>query len=300
MFLMLFFRSNKQVLIAAISIALCFSFKISCAQDDTLRILTYNVKFLPRGLLHLKHHPVKRAPLIPQFVLNDKVDILILQEMFDAVARKKLTKGLQATLPHIIGPGKHRPKGYKKGSGVMIMSRYPFAFLEKIKYDDCKGFADCAARKGALLLEVNDGKKTFQVFGTHMQAGGGRELKQKQIEQAATLMRQFRKPGIPQFACGDFNVHVNDTVLFPKLLADFEALSGPLSSEQQFTSDHGLNDMKKRYNPNKRNTVDHILYKGNGIKPKFISREVRVYRHQWHKKHQDLSDHYALLMKVVW
>ncbi len=268
-------------------------------QSDTLRILSYNVKMLPRIFPHLKHYPVKRAPLIPQYILADSIDIVVFQEMFDAKARHILTKGLKHEMPYIIGPGNLRPKGYKKGSGVMIMSRYPFKFLEKIKYNECKGTPDCRARKGVILVEVNDGKRTYQIAGTHMQAGGGRAIKQSQIEQAGELMRQFRKEGVPQIFCGDFNVRNNDTAMFSKLLKDCESDAGTLSGELQYTSDHKLNDMYD-HNPDKRNTVDHILYKGNGVEPKFVSRTVRAYKQRYHKKHVDLSDHYALLMKLVW
>jgi endonuclease/exonuclease/phosphatase family metal-dependent hydrolase len=269
-------------------------------QSDTLRILSYNVKMLPRIFPHLQHHPVKRARLIPKHILADSVDIVIFQEMFDAKARHLLTNAHKHELPYMIGPGNLRPKGYKKGSGVLIMSRYPFKFLEKIKYNDCYGTPDCRARKGVILVEVNDGKQTFQIAGTHMQAGGGKELKKKQIEQAAALMKQFRKEGIPQIAGGDFNVRDNDTLLYPKLLRDFESTSGVFSGEQQFTSDHKLNDLYKDRNPNKRNTVDHILYKGNGVEPKYIERVVKIYKERYHKNHEDLSDHYAVLMKLVW
>ena len=264
-----------------------------------LRLLSYNVKMLPRIFPHLKHYPVRRAKLIPKHILADSVDVVVFQEMFDAKARKHLVNGLKADLPYVIGPGKLRPKGYKKGSGVMIMSRYPFKFLEKIKYNDCKGIPDCRARKGVIIVEVNDGKRTYQIAGTHMQAGGGKELKMKQIEQAAALMRQFRKEGVPQFAVGDFNVRNSDTVLYPKLLKDFEANDGPFEGELIYTSDHKLNDLYK-YNPNHRNTVDYILYKDNGVQPTQIKRVIRPYKQPYHKRHQDLSDHYGLLMTVRW
>ena len=268
-------------------------------KSDTLRILSYNAKMLPRIFPHLKHYPVKRARLIPKYILADSIDIVVFQEMFDAKARHLLTKGLKHEMPYMIGPGNLRPKGYEKGSGVLIMSRYPFKFLEKIKYNRCKGTPDCRARKGVILVEVNDGKRTYQIAGTHMQAGGGREIKQSQIEQAAELMKQFRKDGVPQIFCGDFNVRNSDTIMFPKLLKDCESDCGTFSGELQYTSDHLLNDMYD-YNPSKRNTVDHILYKGNGIEPQFVARTVKAYKERYHKKHVDLSDHYALLMKLVW
>jgi len=38
--------------------------------------------------------------------------------------------------------------------------------------------------------------------------------------------------------------------------------------------------------------------KKNGTAPKSVSREVKIYRHQWSKKNKDLSDHYAVLMNI--
>ena len=257
-----------------------------------IKILTYNVKFLPNFLAHIKHFPVKRAPYIADAVLHDSVDVVVYQEMFDARARRILEKKMAHDFPYMIGPRGHKPKGWKRGSGVMVMSKYPLKPLGKTVYSKCKKI-DCVARKGVMVVEVDFNGQPLQFFGTHMQAGGGLELKKMQHKEFGEVMRHYEKSNVPQISLGDFNTHKEDTVMYNNLLRELQSQDGPLTGALQFTSDHTLNDMDKP--SDKRSVIDYILYRGNGIELKSATREVRAYRKQWSKKHKDLSDHFAVL-----
>ena len=54
------------------SIVRAYSLPSTVSSDSAapISILTWNVKLLPRGAVFLHHHPVKRAKLIPQKLLE--------------------------------------------------------------------------------------------------------------------------------------------------------------------------------------------------------------------------------------
>jgi hypothetical protein len=130
-----------------------------------------------------------------------------------------------------------------------------------------------------------------------MQAGGGDELKASQYEEAGQLLKRHELEGIPQFAAGDFNTYSTNPIMYPKLLGALKCEDGEICSDLKFSSDHLLNDMDS-YNPNRRNLIDFVFFKGNGVKPLWSKRYVKQFEHKWHKKHKDLSDHNAVLLEV--
>jgi hypothetical protein len=73
---------------------------------------------------------------------------------------------------------------------------------------------------------------------------------------------------------------------------------GLVCTELKCTSDHLLNDMQD-YNPAKRSLIDYVFFKPNGLTPLTTTRSVMQYEQQWHKKHKDLSDHFAVLMRMM-
>lgn len=261
-------------------------------QKKELRILSYNVQFLPNFLRHIQHFPRKRAPYISKAVLGDSVDIVVFQEIFDAPARKTLIKELESTFPYIVGPRKNKPKGWKRGTGVLIMSKYPLTPLEKIKYSKCKGI-DCLANKGVIAVEMNFNGQSIQIYGTHMQAEGSVNLMKLQHHEFGQLLKKYEKKNTPQISLGDFNTEKVDTLLYHNLLNELQSEDGGFTGELQKTFDGNKNDMSR--SDNESGVIDYILYKGNGIKLKSAERRIRAYQHKWGKKNKDLSDHYALL-----
>ncbi len=261
-----------------------------------LRILTYNVQFLPGFAIHLKHFPHKRALHIADAIIADSIDVVVFQEMFDARGRRMLEKKMRDVFPYMVGPGSNKPKGWRKGSGVMMMSRYPLKPLEKIKYSECKGI-DCLAGKGVMAVEVDYPLQRFQIFGTHLQAFSVGDVMLSQLNDFGALLRKHQMPDVPQFSAGDFNIRKADTVLYAALLRALQSEDGELTGEVQWTSDFATNDMN-HYKDEYRDLIDYILYKGNGIQPQSIKREVKIYRHRWSKRNQDLSDHFGVMMEV--
>lgn len=265
------------------------------ADTSAINILSWNIKMLPRSLTFIKHFPIKRAKIIPEKLNNSGYDVLVLQEAFDRKANRIMRKAMQQQYPYVIGPANQRP-GFKVSSGVIIYSKYPMTQLGTVDFKRCEK-EDCYARKGALLVQIVAHGDTFQVLGTHLEAGGSRELKTSQYVELAGLLDEHTKEGIPQLVCGDFNTHKDDTVLYPRLLSYIKGEDGELTGELQYTSDHLLNDMDS-YDPNRRNVIDFIFYRPNGRPYKTTERSIARYCQKWDDKHSDLSDHFGVLMKL--
>lgn len=260
-----------------------------------LNVLSWNIKFLPRVLAHIGHRPLKRVPYMADYLLKDSADVIVFQEAFDNVANRRLLKLLKEKYPYHIGPA-NKKGAFKISSGILIVSKVPMRERGTVDFKDCEK-EDCFAKKGALLVEINWHGKLVQILGTHLEAGGPREIKLSQYQELAGLVRAHQNYGVPQLLCGDFNTAKSNNDLYPKMLNILQAEDGPLSGELQFTSDHLLNDMDS-YDPTDRDVIDYILYKGNGVQPAFIYREVVRPMARWSKKHQDLSDHFGVRMRI--
>jgi endonuclease/exonuclease/phosphatase family metal-dependent hydrolase len=280
------------------TVALCFPGGEAKMDVDSnqISILTWNIKMLPRGATFLDHHPIKRAHIIPGILMKEAPDVIVFQESYDGLAMRIIRKKLKPLYPHTQGFQNKKVITYKRAGGVIMFSKYPIKEVESIKYSWLEGI-DKLAAKGALLAEVEHPVVKFQVLGTHMEAGGSRELKISQYKEAGELLKRHEADGVPQFACGDFNTRRIDTILYPKLLSALEMEDGEICTDLKCTSDHLLNDMDN-YNPNKRNLIDYVFFKSKGVEQHNTTRSVLRYEHQWNKRHKDLSDHFAVLLRT--
>ena len=267
-------------------------------QSTGITIMSYNVKMLPRGAVFVHHHPVIRARLIPAKLIEESPDVIIFQEAFDGKAVHILQRKLKAVYPYCMGPQNRKVVTYKRAGGVLMFSKYPMHELESITYTECKGI-DCYAHKGAMLVEVDHPAHKFQLLGTHMQAGGPVEMKLSQYQEAGALLKRHEQAGIPQFAAGDFNTPKTNEKLYPYLVDALKVEDGELSGELKYTSDHLLNDMEKKPDASKRRVIDYVFYKSNGVKAKSAIRYAKEFEQRWSPTHKDLSDHNALILKMM-
>lgn len=277
---------------------LLLGMKISVfAQIHQVQILTYNIKMLPRILLREHHHPIKRARILPDLLLKDSIDVIVFQEAFDGKANRILRKKLKKAFPYQIGPANNQFFSFKTSSGVMIMSRFPMKKLGEVDFRTCED-ADCMARKGGLLCEVAlPTQQKIQVLGTHAEAGGSFEMKVGQFQQLNELLAKFYSPHIPQFSCGDFNVNKENLPLYDTLTHILGVKDGQPKGDLQYTSDHKLNNMAV-YEPEHRRLIDYVFFKGEKILPIFEERRVMRYESHWHSRYSDLSDHFAVKLKI--
>lgn len=277
-----------------------FSVAVFAGENDTtlnsIKIVSYNIKMLPRGLAFLKHHPLKRAKLIPKHLIADSADVIVFEEAFDPKARHIIKRAFKHAYPYSAGPANNWVS-FKVNSGVMMFSRIPMRTLGQTRFSTCEK-EDCMARKGGLLVEVVKHGKVFQVLGTHLEAGGPREMKISQYRQLRDLCDKFCTDSVPVFLCGDFNTRKTDENLYPAMLNVLDAEDGELTGELQCTSDHATCDMDLKPDASKK-IIDYILVRNNN-KQSVIKRWVERLQQRWHKNHQDLSDHYTVYMDYQW
>lgn len=295
--------SNRLLLLLLVNItATCFG--AGNSNDSTakgeLKIMTYNVKLLPRGATFLHHHPVIRARLIPAKLIAENPDVIVFEEAFDGAAIRALKKRLKSAYPYTAGEDNRKVVTYKRAGGVLIFSKYPLKELESIRYSECKG-ADCLGNKGAILVEVECPTQKFQLLGTHMQAGGSHEIKLSQYQEAAALLQRHTQAQIPQFVAGDFNTHKDDSILYPLLVEALKAEDGPIDNEQKALEGHAQNDMREHpaNSKKKKGVIDYVFVRTNGIKFLSLQRYSRQYQQPWSADHKDLSDHFAVILKVT-
>ncbi|MGB1248294.1 MAG: endonuclease/exonuclease/phosphatase family protein [Chitinophagales bacterium] len=243
---------------------------LKVVEDEHLRILSWNIYMLP-GIANLskqieKNQKRQRAVEIGEMISASDYDIVVFQESFFAPARRKLKKALKKAYPYMYGPINRGGFGLKTSSGIFIVSKIPLTELGTTQYRSCNG-ADCFAKKGAGLFEGEWNGKTFQILGTHLNAGGPQWIREEQYKQIADeLLFPHQKMGVPQIICGDMNTHREDSDgKYETMLSALDCLDTPTYGERQTTTvkDKGI--------------IDYILYRPNESSIQIIDKQIRVF-----------------------
>lgn len=272
--------------------------------QDSLRILSWNVKMLPG----IGKGNYRRANAIAEQLQHLRYDVIVFQEMFQPRARNIIVKKLRHLYPYGTSVLNKKTIALKSNGGVMILSRHPIKRTGQIRYRQRQGI-DRLARKGALLAEILFKEKAVQVVGTHLQAFGTTDVMYAQYQQLhEELLKPSQGERVPQIICGDFNTIKNLPPQLPRdvtqqmmnrlarysvMINTLQVEDGDLLGEHQYTMDRPVNDLcksRKEY----RLLIDYCFLKNNGSPGLSVSRQVKILRHPWHKNHQDLSDHFGL------
>lgn len=298
--LLVFFFSFQLVLAQSSARTAIYNFETRPIRNGELRILSWNIKMLPIFLKKHSHGPMKRARIIPQHIIQDQIDIIVFQEAFDFWPRRAIHKRLKDHYPYHIGPAN---KGiFRTNSGILIYSKFPIRHLGEVDFEDCEG-NDCMAKKGALLVEGMHNGIKFQVLGTHLEAGGPPEIKHNQYQEIRDLIDQHRQDGVPQILCGDFNTHRGrDDGLYNRMIKTVDAEDGPFFSRIKHTAG-GIMEKSPEKLAKKRKkggqVIDFALYRGNGHSAQWMERYVRDYKERWSADQNELSDHLAVLLRII-
>lgn len=283
-----------------------FLISILCQGQDSLKILSWNIQMLPRGINH--NGKAKRARAIAEQLKKSPYDVVVFQELFYRRSRRIITKGLQSEFLAQTKVLNNKSIALKTNGGVMIFSRHPIKEVKEIRFKDRSG-PDRLSRKGAMLAEINVNGKIIQVIGTHLQAFGMQETMYNQYQQLFDkLLNPNEKNGIPQFICGDFNtiktIPKNLPANLPKnfeqriaryetMLQTLKASDGELDGEQQYTMDRPNNDLCKK-RKEFRLLLDYFLFRPMTSNLTIAKRTVQIIRYPWRTGNKDLSDHFAL------
>jgi len=278
-------------------LSVLFLFGAMCASaQDTLKVLSWNIYMLPSPVF-VKTKKMKRARLIAEKLDSAAYDVIVFQEAFHPVVRGLLRRRLRKRYPYQVGPANYRPLLIKTSSGVWMLSKWPMKKAVELQYDDCAGFADCMARKGVLVADLDWKGKQIQVIGTHIQAGDakGMLVKESQYRQLGGLIRSLSVDSVPQVVCGDFNMRRANEERYARMLEDVGVEDYCLDGDEYTV--HGKNGFKKR--PGYQNEIDFIYLRPNHRLPEHVCRRKVEFKHPWSADNHDLSNHYAVECTMV-
>lgn len=289
-----------KILLLLTSLALLSTSHAAHAQQqsgDSLKVLSWNIYMLPPLIYKTGKH--KRARLIGQLLSESDYDVIVFQEAFHHGARRKIKRWTEDIFPYQVGPANLRYVSLRTSSGIWIISKVPIKKVESICFKKRWGLDNKMARKGALMVEGEKNGHTFQIIGTHLNAGGPLDIRMSQAAAIQNeLLEPFQKENVPQIICGDFNIRKTNEAAYDKLLTTLKARDGKLKDrEGKMTEIREKNDMRTWKG---KGIIDFIFYRDNGRKAKSIARKIPLIRHRWHKKHQDLADHNPIEATIIW
>jgi endonuclease/exonuclease/phosphatase family metal-dependent hydrolase len=268
---------------------------IKATQNDTIKIVSWNIKMVPKSLAIITKSARKkqkeRAPKIIQYLNNTNFDIIVLQELFDKSITKKFAADLSINYPYILSPIK---EGFsmKMTSGVMILSKYPYELINHEIFNVSKK-TDNAAQKACSLVKININGKKILLGGIHLDS----KNKESRILQCELTSEKIIKPfindTIPMFLVGDFNVN-KTSASYDSLSTLFDLENYQLNDDRPYTFDEFNSWNEKGY----KAWIDFIFYQDSDkieVLDQYIYRPVMIYK----KTKMDLSDHYQIVLKAV-
>lgn len=248
-------------------------------ENKSLVIMSYNV--FCRDSLLFKDAQDDRAKLIPEAInkYSKSIDCVIIQEIFDESAEKILDKEMkkynfkyksQKIAAEVFTKCFCLTKRIIEDGGVKIYSKYPIIFDSYITFNNGIG-EDKLAGKGVVYAKINKNDNIYHIFGTHLQASGGKkglEIRYNQMKQIRIYVESFDIPEEEVVILGgDLNLN---SLSKKKILKKAEKISNfkniPLDMDTFIPE---INEMQKRHlsENQKQNLLDHILIHNDHLQP---------------------------------
>jgi endonuclease/exonuclease/phosphatase family metal-dependent hydrolase len=269
---------------------------INYSSTQKIKLLSWNIYMLPSPIGGVTSK-TGRAAAIGELLVKSEYDVIVFQEAFCPTARKIIKELLSPVFHYSVGPANQRKFSVKINSGLWIFSKYPIEETKSIAFKNKSGI-DAFSRKGALLVELNVNGQLIQIAGTHMQNAGGAVIRHAQCNEfAQRLLKPNAKAGVPQILCGDFNINRENNESYEFMLASLDAKDEEIRGEQRFSYDREANDLHVEAG-SKKELIDYVLVRANGAMVNCENKQVKLHRKQWHKSHQDLSDHFSLEAEI--
>lgn len=265
------------------------------SKDSTgLKILSWNIYMLP--YISLFNNNALRAKTIAQKLSTSDYQIIVFQEAFSSKCRNVLAKNLLASHPYQYGPANRNYFPFRTNSGLWIVSKIPLTNLEEFQFSRSEGF-DAVARKGAVLFEGSFKGAKFQLLATHLQADNSPIVRSKQCAEIKDhLLNKYYRVDTPQFICGDFNIEMDDSPNYERMLTTLDAQNGELSGNVKVTYDEVNNNLAKIPH-GKSMVIDYVLVR-NAALIHNVERKVQTFLGHIGGRTTNLSDHYAMEFHV--
>ena len=262
------------------------------ALSADVKVLSWNVYMLPSPIK--KSLQGLRNQEIPAQLVHTDYDIMFFQEAFTGGFRKTMIKKLSYQYPYNFYMKKSN-LFQVFGSGVFVMSRYPFKIVDQLRYNSC-ATEDCFASKGTYVVELTmPSGKQVQFFPTHLQSQENKvAIRKAQLHQIRNFMDKNSKRGVPQVLLGDLNIAGGDSEFDEgQEILDMKAtdLIGDLK-----TTSARVNDCYKT--PKNSKWLDHAWIDRKDYSAKSTLKVVPFdFKHDG--KNCPLSDHHAVEAHLV-
>src|SRR5260221_257530 len=288
----------KKVFLFAVCVLVtqvCASQPVQERSPQKLKLLSWNIYMLPGVISNLNGGGPE---VMETWLAASAYDIVVFQEAFCPLARKKIRRLLETRFPYQAGPANQKLLSFKTNSGLWIFSTHPILSSQSIIFKNRHGW-DALSRKGALMVEINVNGARVQIAATHLQNSGGAWLRHAQcVEFYERLLKPNKKDCTPQLLCGDFNINKKSSEeSYHFMLTTLDASDGDLTGDNKFTYDRLNNDLHVEKGTG-RDLIDYILLRKNGAWIDSPHRQIKVIKNRWHAHHEDLSDHYALEAEI--
>lgn len=170
---------------------------------EDFQLVTYNVQMRPI----LDSDWDERVEPIARALSGKGYDVVVLNEVFDADARKALLEAFRKEFPFSTSP-LGAGDALRKNGGVLILSRWPILKQAQRVFRTGQG-ADALACKGFVWAQVSRPDRAVHVIATHLQAGGS-EAVETRAAQMGEMRRFLEAAVIPReelvLIAGDLNV----------------------------------------------------------------------------------------------
>lgn len=298
----------------AIAFTCLFAFMasmVSAQETETtkvLNVLSWNIFMRPAGLFW--NGQLERAKHIGALLKDSEYDVLLFQEAFGKKSMRLLREALEGEFPYEILP---LNDGKIFNSGLWVLSRIPIDNIRPIFYDECVG-VDCHAAKGAVFFEVMKEGAVYQLVNTHLQSQDGERpewVRAKQFAQMRELLELQVKTGVPQLVAGDMNTARDNEDAYNEMVTILNVTDGDVAvPEDTYCATASATSWGCS-----NNTLIPDKWKGNAAlldyalvrtprprakhRPIWAERVLRTFTSKWSDKHEHLSDHYAISIRMT-
>jgi endonuclease/exonuclease/phosphatase family metal-dependent hydrolase len=264
----------------------------AASAEVTFDVLTYNVLMLPV----LPRGQDQRAPLIARRLAG--YDAIVLQEAYSDRHRAALLAGLAAEYPHrtrILGAD----LWLRQDGGVIVLSRWPIARQQELRFGDLCAGRDCLADKGALYARIEKPGLSVNLFATHLQSGPAqRAIRERQLELIRGMIDALViRPDEPVLIAGDLNVdrltdaQTGEFATMTRMLTAAHP-APPAGGAIEPTFDPARNPLAAG---SRRECLDYVLYSEAHLRPLRAFNAVR----RLMADGRPLSDHFAVHGRFV-
>ena len=265
------------------------------SKSDSLTILSWNIQMLPHiyspFTKYLRKKQNKRLPEIVNYLNKNAFDVIVLQEVFDLKAIRRLKKNLQSTYPYIQLPIK-KGIGIRLSNGIMIASKIPLQYVDHVTFSKPKG-NEKMAQKGCVLVKCNWGNQSLFISGTHLNSRS-QETRRNQYKTISNrIIKPYLSDSVPFFLVGDMNTSYNSRY-FPEMMEEFKLHCSAIKDKRPYTYSSRNSWNSINYNV----WIDYIFHNQNKnieILDQYIIRPTMVLKN----KKIDLADHYGIALKIA-